>query len=80
MTKIALAFLKELVLMLLARVSWAATIERFIVRALIFLLEKLRDRYTNSVSQETVDDIIQQLKGKRLKVAEDYQPKTHQGG
>lgn len=80
MIKVVIKFLKELLWMLLARVSWAAVVERFAVRLVIYLLEKLRDRYTNTVTQETVDDIIEQLKGKRLQAAEEYQPKTHRGG
>jgi len=42
-------------------------LERFASRTIIWGLEALRDLSTNDVIQETVDDVIASLQGKRLK-------------
>ena len=46
--------------------------ERFVTRLVIWGLEKLRDMSTNDVVDQTVTDIIESLKGKRLVVADTF--------
>jgi hypothetical protein len=65
---ILLAALKEILLALVAQVAWKAIAERFITRAVIWGLKKLRDYSTNDVVDETLTDIITSLSGKRLHV------------
>lgn len=75
MHKIALIALKELLLATVAKVAWKAVAERFFTRLVVYGLEKLKDLSTNDVVDETVDDIIQSLKGKRLKVIDEIASK-----
>lgn len=75
MHKIALIALKELLLATVAKVAWKAVAERFFTRLVVYGLEKLKDLSTNDVIDETVDDIIQSLKGKRLKVIDEIASK-----
>lgn len=75
MHKIALIALKELLLATVAKVAWKAVAERFFTRLVVYGLEKLKALSTNDVVDETVDDIIQSLKGKRLKVIDEIASK-----
>jgi hypothetical protein len=50
---------------------WKAVAERASTRLLIFSLRKLESYTTNSVAKETVNDIINSLRGKGLKVIDD---------
>ncbi len=52
---------------LLFQISWAVILERFATRLVVWGLETLKNLTTNDVVQETVDDIIHSLQGKRLK-------------
>lgn len=72
MPTILLTVLKETLLALLAKVAWKAVAERFITRLVIWGLEKLRDMSTNDVVDQTVTDVIESLKGKRLVVADTF--------
>ena len=56
---------------MILKIAWGTISERFFTRVTIWGLEKLKKRWTNEVSQETLDDIIKSLKGKRLKVIDD---------
>ncbi|KAA8598026.1 hypothetical protein F0Z19_3526 [Vibrio cyclitrophicus] len=49
------------------QITWKVVLERFASRAIIWGLEALRDLSTNDVIQETVDDVVASLQGKRLK-------------
>lgn len=72
MHKIILMVLKETLLALVAKVAWKAVAERFLTRLVIYGLEKLRDMSTNDVVDQTVTDVIESLKGKRLVVADTF--------
>ncbi|EID0059670.1 hypothetical protein LA284_000071 [Vibrio vulnificus] len=52
---------------LLFQISWTIILERFATRLVVWGLETLKGLSTNDVLQETVDDIIAALQGKRLK-------------
>jgi hypothetical protein len=71
MTQIVYMMIKEMLLSLVGRVAWQAIFERASTRLLIFSLRKLESYSTNSVVRETVNDIINSLKGKGLKVIDD---------
>lgn len=71
MTTIMFNLLKETFLALIAKIAFRTIAERFMTRLVIYGLQKLKDYSTNDVIDETVQDIIDQLKGKRLKVVDD---------
>ncbi|EGQ9714873.1 hypothetical protein FWP28_11410 [Vibrio alginolyticus] len=52
---------------LVFQISWTIILERFATRLVVWGLETLKGLSTNDVLQETVDDIINALQGKRLK-------------
>ena len=72
MVTILLTILKETLLALVAKVAWKAVAERFFTRLVIWGLEKLRDMSSNDVIDQTVTDVIESLKGKRLVVADTF--------
>ena len=49
------------------QISWSIILERFATRSVVWGLETLKGLTSNDVMQETVDDIINALQGKRLK-------------
>lgn len=55
------------------QVAWKVILERFASRLVIWGLEKIKNLSTNDVTQETVDDIILSLKGKKLKEVEQWE-------
>jgi hypothetical protein len=63
--------LKETILSLVGKLAFRVLAERFATRLIIYGLKKLSSQTTNEVSKETVTDIINQLKGKKLKVVDD---------
>jgi hypothetical protein len=63
--------MKEMILSLVGKVMWKAVAERASTRLLIFSLRKLESYSTNSVAKETVNDIINSLRGKGLKVIDE---------
>lgn len=71
MTSILFNLLKETFLALAARIAFRTIAERFMTRLVIYGLKKIKDYSENDVVDETVQDIIDQLKGKRLKVIDD---------
>ena len=71
MTTILFNVLKEEFLSLVGKLAFKVLAERFMTRLVIYGLDKLRNYSTNEVVDETVTDIINQLKGKKLKVVED---------
>ena len=71
MTTILFTMLKEIFLSLFAKIAFKVVLERFSTRLVIYGLEKLKGYSTNEVVDETVQDVISQLKGKGLKVVDD---------
>lgn len=63
MGKSLLEVLKGLIL----QIAWGVILERFATRCVIWGLNTLKTLATNDVLQETVDDVIASLQGKRLK-------------
>ena len=55
------------------QVAWKVILERFASRLVIWGLEKIKNLSTNDVTQETVNDIILSLKGKKLKEVEQWE-------
>lgn len=68
---LAKTMLKEILTGLLERIPWAVITERLVTRMVIAGLVKLRDMDINDVTNETVEDVITALKGKRLKRADE---------
>jgi hypothetical protein len=71
MTTILFTMLKEIFLSLVAKIAFKTVLERFATRLVIYGLEKLKGYSTNEVVDETVQDVINQLKGKGLKVVDE---------
>jgi ribonuclease HII len=71
MVNILFTMLKEIFLSLVAKVAFKTVLERFSTRLVIYGLEKLKGYSTNEVVDETVQDVINQLKGKGLKVVDE---------
>ncbi|EKO3478221.1 hypothetical protein NSB40_002584 [Vibrio fluvialis] len=55
------------------QVAWKVILERFASRLVIWGLEKIKTLSTNDVTQETLNDIILSLKGKKLKEVEQWE-------
>ncbi len=55
------------------QVAWKVILERFASRLVIWGLEKVKNLSTNDVTQDTVNDIILSLKGKKLKEVEQWE-------
>ena len=70
MTSILFTMLKEILLSLVAKIAFKTVLERFATRLVVYGLNKLRDYSENEVVDSTVDDVINQLKGKKLQVIE----------
>ena len=70
MVTIAFTLIKEILLSIIGKIAFKAIAERFATRLIIYGLNKLKDYSTNSVVDETVQDVIDSLKGKGLKVVE----------
>jgi len=58
----------EMSIAIFGKVAWKAVFERFYTRLLIYSLNKIKDMNTNEVVDNTVQDIIDSLKGKKLAV------------
>lgn len=71
MITVLITLLRELLLATIAKVAWRAVAERFWTRLVLLGLQKIKDFSTNDVVDDTVQDIIDALKGKRLKVVEE---------
>ncbi|BDU38741.1 hypothetical protein [Vibrio nigripulchritudo] len=63
----------EVVKGLFFRIAWKVILERFATRLVIWGLEKIASLSTNTVTTETVNDIIQSLKGNKLKEVEKWE-------
>jgi len=71
MVTIAYALLKEILMGMIGKIGGKIIIERFATRLVVYGLSKLKSQTTNEVVQETVDDVIAKLKGKKLRVIEE---------
>jgi len=68
MVGIAFALIKEILLGVIGKVAFKAIGERFATRLVVYGLNKLKEKNSNTVVQDTVNDIIASLEGKGLKV------------
>jgi len=68
MTTAIFIMLKEILMSILGQLPFKVIGERFVTRLLIYSLNKLKTMSTNEVVDDTVDDILNQLKGKKLAV------------
>lgn len=59
--------LLDIVKGILLQITWQVIVERFATRVVVWGLEKLKSLTSNDVMQDTVDDVLQSLQGKRLK-------------
>ncbi|MCE7556381.1 hypothetical protein [Aliivibrio fischeri] len=57
----------EIVKGIFLQITWQVIVERFATRMVVWGLEKLKTLTTNDVMQNTVDDVLLSLQGKRLK-------------
>ena len=71
MTTIAYSLLRETFLSLVGKLAFRVLAERFMTRLVVYGLEKLRGYTTNEVVEGTIQDILAQLKGKKLKVIDE---------
>ena len=72
MIGIAATFLKELAWAMIAKLSFKVLVERFASRVLVWSLEKLKSSTENTLVDDTVDDVLVQLSGKKLPVIENH--------
>ena len=75
MIGIVFTLLKEVLLSVAGKIAFKVIAERFATRLVIYGLEKLQKTPTNDVIDETVEDIILQLKGHKLKVVDEFEVK-----
>lgn len=71
MIGIVFALLKDVALSVVTKIAFKVVAERFATRLVIHGLKKLKNYSTNEVVTDTVNDVLVQLKGKKLKVADD---------
>ncbi|GLR75987.1 hypothetical protein [Aliivibrio sifiae] len=64
----------EIVKGIFLQITWQVIVERFATRLVVWGLEKLKSLTTNDVMQETVDDVLMSLQGKRLKEVPEVRP------
>ena len=65
-----MVILKETFMALIGKIAFKAIVERALTRTVITGLEKLANMSTNSLAKDTVNDIVDSLKGKKLKVVD----------
>jgi len=68
MTTAIFMMLKEILMSVLGKLPFKVIGERFTTRLIIYSLNKLKSMSTNEVVDDTVNDIINNLKGKKLAV------------
>lgn len=71
MTSIAILLGKEILLLIIGRIPWKVITERLFTRILVKSLIRLEKLSTNDVVDNTINDILASLKGKRLIVIEE---------
>ena len=57
---------KEVVLMMLGRISWKVVIERLLSRVVAKCINSLQVLDTNSLTKDTAIDILEQMRGEGL--------------
>ena len=68
--------LKDIAMGLFMKIAFKSVLERFVTRLVIAGLKSLAKWSTNDVLDETVQDIIDSLDGKKLKVISDIKAGT----
>ena len=68
MMNIVFTMLQEILLSILGRIAFKSIAERFMTRLFIYALKKLESYSSNDVVEGTANDLINQLKGKKLAV------------
>ena len=68
-----MVILKETFMALAGKIAFKAILERAITRVVIKGLEKLASMSTNTVAKDTVQDIVDSLRGKKLKVIDELE-------
>ena len=71
MKDIILPLLKEVAMASIGKVSFKVLAERFMSRALVYALNKIKNYSSNELADETVSDVLNMLKGKKLKVIDE---------
>lgn len=71
MVAIVVTLIKEMFLSIIGKIAFKAILERFFTRMIIYSLEKLKDMSTNTVVDETIEDVIKSLSGKGLVVVDE---------
>lgn len=61
----------DIISAVVGRINWTVVLERLLTRLLVSVLRWIKELSTNDVFDETVDDIISQLKEKRLAKADE---------
>lgn len=59
----------EILQALFAKISWKIVLERFLTRLVVELLKWLRDLSSNQLVNTTLEDILNELRGKGLREA-----------
>lgn len=72
MEKVVLGFLLDMLKSMFFRIAWKSVTERFASRVVVYGLEKLKAKSTNDVIDNTIDDVLNSLRGKRLPVIDEY--------
>lgn len=68
MVTILITILKETLFALIGKIAFRAIFERTLTRAMIWCAEKLEARFDNDITKGFAQDMIKQLKGKKLHV------------
>ena len=71
MVNIAFTMLQEIMMSIIGKIAFKAIGERFATRLVIYGLEKLKTYSSNDVVDDTIVDVVNQLKGKKLKVVDE---------
>lgn len=74
LTGIVFKSIWEIVKGLFFQIGWKIVAERFVTRLVVWGLESLKGLTTNDVAQDTVDDVLLSLQGKRLKEVPEVRP------
>ena len=67
MLKVLLSSLVDVIKGILFQIGWKVVLERFATRLILWGLSALKQLSTNDVVDETIEDVMASLRGKRLK-------------
>ena len=73
MLKVLISSLMEVLKGILFQIGWKVVLERFATRLILWGLTTLKKLSTNDVVDETIEDVMASLRGKRLKEVPDKQ-------